>query len=521
MVIFKSPLPEVEIPTGVSLPGFLIQQAARRPSKIAYIDGETGNTRTFGQVVELSQRAAAGYVALGLQPGEVVALYSQNTFDWPVAYYGALLAGGVVTTVNHLYTSHELQQQLEDTGAVMIVTSPDQLEQVHAMRSSIPLRNVIIFGDADGTTSFSTLIESTSPVPDVAIDPTDICLLPSSSGTTGLPKAVMLTHENIVANIWQSMNAALWGEKDILINALPLYHLAGLGAFAHIGFAAGSTTVLLPRFDLEQVLKCVEKYRVTQTVWVPPILLAMTKAPEVDQYDLSSLTRVVSGAAPVGRELGDLFSSRLDCDLCEVYGMTEASPVTHLTPQNRIVLGSTGPLIPNTEGKIVDTATGEELGYNEQGEIWVRGPQVMKGYLNRPDATAITITPDGWLRTGDIGYADENGYFYIVDRLKELIKYKAYQVAPAELEDVLKGHPAILDAAVIGSPDEEAGELPKAFIVTDSNLSEQEIIDYVAERVAPYKKIRLVEFIDAIPKNPSGKILRRELIERERAAVAV
>ncbi len=235
----------------------------------------------------------------------------------------------------------------------------------------------------------------------------------------------MLSHQAIVANICQSIGTDIWHEDDVLLNALPLYHLAGLGAFAHIGFAAGSTTVLLPRFDLEQVLHCVEQYRVTQTVWVPPILLAMTKDPRVDNYDLSSLTCVVSGAAPVGRELGELFTERFRCKLCEVYGMTEASPVTHLTPPDRIIHGSTGPLIPNTEGKIVDTATGDELGYNEQGEIWVRGPQVMKGYLNRPDATAITITPDGWLRTGDIGYADEDGYFYIVDRLKELIKYKA------------------------------------------------------------------------------------------------
>ncbi len=505
MVIFKSPYPEVEIPTDLSLPEFLFERTSRWPDKIAFIDGETGATRTFRQVISDSQRVAAGYASLGLKPGEVMALYSPNTFDWPIAYYGVLLAGGIVTTVNPLYTSHELQRQLQDTGAVMIVTAPDQIERVEQASLGTNLRTTIVFGESSEHESFATLLETEAAPPSLDLNPEDVCLLPSSSGTTGLPKAVILTHQAIVANICQSLGAGLWDEDDILLNALPLYHLAGLGGFIHTGFATGSTIVLLSRYDLELVLRCVEKYRVSATGWVPPILLAMTKDFRVDSYDLSSLKVVVSGAAPVGKELGEIFSDRFRCTLREAFGMTEASPFTFITRVDRIIHGSTGPLIPNTESKIVNTATGDELGYNEQGEIWVRGPQVMKGYLNRPDATAITITPDGWLRTGDIGYADEEGYFYIVDRLKELIKYKAYQVAPAELEDVLKGHPEILDAAVIGSPDEAAGELPKAFVVTESDLSEQEIIDYVAERVAPYKKIRLVEFIDAIPKNPVGQ----------------
>ncbi len=520
MTVFRSPYAQVNIPETVSLARFLIQRGKQRPEKIAFIDGDSGATRTFAEVIDLGHRAAAGYRSLGLQPGEVVAIFNANTFDWPIAYYGALFAGASVTTINPLYTTSELQRQLDDTGAVLLVTSSDQMEKVSNVRVTTGIRAVVTFDDAKGTTSFLSMLDH-GPDPAIDVDPESVCLLPSSSGTTGLPKAVMLTHENIVANIIQCEGADFWTENDTLINVLPFYHLAGLGIFLNLGFAAGSTMVLLPRFDLEMMLKAIEKHRVTKTFLVPPILLAMAKDPRVDQYDLSSLTSVICSAAPVGGELGQLFSGRLACELREGFGMTETSPGISVNPSGKIVYGSAGPLMPNTEGKIVDIQTGDDLGPNERGEIWVRGPQVMKGYLNRPDATAITITPDGWLRTGDIGYADENGYFYIIDRLKELIKYKAYQVAPAELEDVLKGHPEILDAAVVGSPDEEAGELPKAFVVTEADLSEQEIIDYVAERVAPYKKIRLVEFIDAIPKNPSGKILRRDLIERERAAVAV
>ena len=504
MTVFRSPYPEVDVPQNISLPNFLIQRASERPEKVAYVDGISGAKRTFGEVIDLSRRAAAGYKSLGLQPGDTVAIYSPNTFNWPIAYYGVLLAGGVVTTVNPLYTSGELQRQLEDTGAVMIVTSSDQMDRVNQIRDAVSLREVVTFDDTAGTTAFSALL-AYNPAKGIEIDPREVCVLPSSSGTTGLPKTVMLTHQNIVANICQCEAADLWSESDTVLNVLPFFHLAGLGIFANLAFATGATSVLLPRFDLDQMLAAIEKYHVTRTFLVPPILLAMTKDPRVNQYDLSSLNSVICSAAPIGQELAEAFSEKLGCKLREGFGMTETSPGAFLTPSDRIVHGSTGPLMPNTEAKIVDTATGEELGYNEQGEIWVRGPQVMKGYLNRPDATAITITPDGWLRTGDIGYADEDGYFYIVDRLKELIKYKAYQVAPAELEDVLKGHPEILDAAVVGSPDEAAGELPKAFVVTESDLSEQEIIDYVAERVAPYKKIRLVEFIDTIPKNPSGK----------------
>jgi acyl-CoA synthetase (AMP-forming)/AMP-acid ligase II len=290
----------------------------------------------------------------------------------------------------------------------------------------------------------------------------------------------------------------------------------------NLALHVGATVIIMPRFDLEQCLQILEKYHVTVANVVPPIVLAFAKHPLVDKYDLSCLRTLFSGAAPLKENLAEAARTRLGCQVLQGYGLTETSPVTHGARADgpRISLGSIGPPVPNTEAKVADVVTGAELGPDEEGEICVRGPQVMKGYLNQPGATAAMIDADGWLHTGDIGLANGDGCFFVVDRLKELIKYKGMQIAPAELEAVLLGHPSIADAAVIPLEDEEAGEVPKAFVVLKGELTCAEILEYVATRVAPYKKIRSVEVIDQIPKSPSGKILRRILVERQRAAQA-
>jgi acyl-CoA synthetase (AMP-forming)/AMP-acid ligase II len=274
----------------------------------------------------------------------------------------------------------------------------------------------------------------------------------------------------------------------------------------------------MARFDLEQFLKILQDYQITRANLVPPIILALAKHPIVDNYDLSHLKIIMSGAAPLSAELAQACAERIGCIVLQGYGLTETSPVTHVNPEDpaRIKLGSVGVPIANTECAVVSLETGNPLGVREEGEIWIRGPQVMKGYLNNPDATAQTLTPDGWLRTGDVGYVDEDGYFYIVDRVKEMIKYKGLQIAPAELEAVLLTHPAVADAAVIPSPDPEAGEVPKAFVVLKGTATDEELMAYVAARVAPFKKIRRIEFVEQIPKSPSGKILRRVLVQQER-----
>jgi len=280
----------------------------------------------------------------------------------------------------------------------------------------------------------------------------------------------------------------------------------------------GATLVTMPRFDLEGYLALVQAHRATKAHLVPPIVLALAKSPLVERYDLSSLQLVNSGAAPLSAELAQAAAARVGCPVVQGYGMTESSPVTHVTPLDpaRHRLGSIGPPVPNTECRIVDLSSGAELGPGEEGEVCVRGPQVMRGYLDDPEATAATVDPDGWLHTGDVGRADEDGYVVLVDRVKELIKYKGYQVAPAELEAVLLEHPAVAEAAVVGRPDEEAGEVPKAFVALAGDATAEELMAFVAERVAPYKKLRALEFVEEIPKSPSGKLLRRVLNERER-----
>jgi len=376
-----------------------------------------------------------------------------------------------------------------------------------------------VFGEAEGATSFDSLLESDGNVTPVAINPrADLVALPYSSGTTGLPKGVMLTHYNLVANMCQMDGLDYFHRDDTLLCVLPLFHIYGLVVVLNMGLHLGATIVTMPRFDLEQFLGLIQKYRVTLSHIVPPIVLKLAKDPSVEKYDLSSLKMIFSGAAPLGPELSRECMQRIGCGIRQGYGMTETSPVTHSSPADptKMKLGSIGPPAPNTECKLVDPATGAELGPNHEGEVCVRGPQNMKGYLNNPEATARTIDQNGWLHTGDIGYADEDGHFYIVDRVKELIKYKGFQVAPAELEAILLTHPAVADAAVIPCKDDEAGEVPKAFVVVKTETSPAAIMDFVAARVSPHKKIRAVEFIDQIPKSLSGKILRRVLIEKER-----
>ncbi|KPL86356.1 hypothetical protein SE16_13620 [Ardenticatena maritima] len=517
MFMFRSPLPDVTIPV-VPLTDFVLGDAARFGDKPALIDGPTGRTITYTQLAQAVERVAAGLAARGLRKGDVVAVYSPNLPEYAIAFHGTLRAGGIVTTANPLYTVEELTHQLNDAGATFLITIPPLLETALAAAQQSNVREVFVFGEAEGATPFAALLQSEGAAPNVEIDPReDVAVLPYSSGTTGLPKGVMLTHYNLVSNLCQIAALEPLTPDDVLIGILPFFHIYGMIVILNSALNNGATVVSMPRFDLVQFLELMQKHRVTRAHLVPPVVLALAKHPIVDQYDLSALRMIMSGAAPLGEELAVAVSERLGCKVKQAYGMTEASPATHITPDDRIKPAAVGVLVPNTEARIVDPATGQDVGVGERGEIWIRGPQVMKGYLNRPDATAATVDAEGWLHTGDVGYADEDGYFYIVDRVKELIKYKGYQVAPAELEAVLLSHPAVADAAVIPVPDEEAGEIPKAFVVKKADVDADELMAYVAEHVAPYKKVREIEFVESIPKSASGKILRRVLVEQERA----
>ena len=517
-MIYRSPFPDVEIPR-VPLHSFLFEHAEHWPRSAALIDGPTGRILTYAQLTTAVRQTAAGLAARGFSKGDVFAIFSPNLPEYAIAFFGVASAGGVNTTVNPTYTAEELRSQLTDSGATYLVTIPQFLDTAREAATGTGVKEIFVFGDTAGATPFASLMIDGNP-PSIEIDPVDdVVALPYSSGTTGLPKGVMLTHYNLVANLSQVNAVEQTTPSDVLLGILPFYHIYGMTVIMSSALRVGATIVTMPRFELEQFLGLVQKYGVTVGYLVPPIVLALAKHPVVDNYDLSTLESIMSGAAPLPEPVGHTCATRNHVIVRQGYGLTETSPVTHANPKSLpIKLSSVGPAMPNTTYRIVDLTTCEDVPHGELGEVWIQGPQVMKGYLHNPDATRAMIDEHGWLHTGDIGRADEDGYLYVVDRVKELIKYKGLQVAPAELEAIVQSHPAVADVAVIPSPDEEAGEVPKAFVVVkpDATLTADELMLFVSERISPQKKIRRVEFIDAIPKVPSGKILRRQLVERER-----
>lgn len=525
-MLFKSPYPDVVIPH-TDLTSFFLSRIEAYGDKTAVVNGITHLSYNFKQLADAIKSAAFGLHKRGLKKGDVLAIYSPNVPEYIIAFHAASLIGGIITTINPLYTVEEIHHQLKDSGACIMVTVSQFLEHAKSAVIGTAVKEIFTFDAAKDATPFTELLGETGSIYDINIDPlVDVVALPYSSGTTGFPKGVMLTHTNIIANIVQAegiSNYHLVTVEDRVIGVLPFFHIYGMVVVMNMTLVTGATIVTMPRFDLMQFLELIQKYRITRTNLVPPILVALAKHPLIDQYDLSSLVELFSGAAPLSSELALEVSKRLKgCSVIQGYGLTETSPVTHV--YNRSMskterLGSVGPPIPNTENQVIDVDTSLPLGVNQRGEIWTRGPQVMKGYLNNQKATQLTIDEQGWLHTGDIGYVDEDGNFYIVDRLKELIKYKGYQVAPAELEALLLTHSGIADAAVIPVPDEEAGEIPKAFVVKrqGNDFTEEQLMAWVSEHVSPQKKIRQVEFIDVIPKSLSGKILRRVLVDKERA----
>ena len=518
-MIITGPYPDVQVPLTALTP-FVLRRAKELGDKPALIDGPTGRTVTHGQLADAISIVAHNLAARGFKKGEVFGILSSNCPEYGIAFHAIATLGGIVTPINPLYTKYEIAHQLKDSGARFLVTAPSCIEKASEAAKEAGAEEVFVFGEAEGATPFDTLMVDNGRAEQVEVDPMeDLIALPYSSGTTGLPKGVMLTHHNLVANICQMEGLCYFYETDTLICVLPLFHIYGLVVVLNMGLYSGATIVMMPRFDLETFLKAVQDYNVSLAHLVPPIVLALSKHPIVDNYKLPHLKTIFSGAAPLGEELTRACMDRIGCVVRQGYGMTETSPVTHSTPAPPHItkFGSVGVPAPNTECKIVDLESGEPLGPGERGEVCVRGPQIMKGYLNNPEATAQTIDSDAWLHTGDIGYADEDGHFFIVDRAKELIKYKGFQVPPAELEAVLLTHPCIADCAVIPYPDDEAGEVPKGIIVLKEPIEPEVILQYVAERVAPHKRIRHLEFTDKIPKSPSGKILRRVLVDAEKA----
>jgi acyl-CoA synthetase (AMP-forming)/AMP-acid ligase II len=524
-MIFRSRFPQPYIPDQ-DLSAFVLAGAGDHLDRPALIDAASGRQLSYGDLRTQVDRLAGGLAQLGVGKGDVVAILLPNLPEYPVVFLGIARVGAASTTLNPTYTSREIAAQLADSGASVVVTTPESLDKTQA--ASGPGVRLVVLGEASGdAVGFGDLLDAGWPAPTVEVDPAeDLATLPYSSGTTGLPKGVMLTHRNLVANAVQCAPFYA-GPDDVVLAVAPFFHIMGMAVTMVGGLCRGATLVTMPRFDLEACLRAIQDHRVASTVVAPPITTALAKHPLVDSYDLSSLRLLTTGGAPLGAGVQQACAARLGCRTAQGWGMTELAGAGSVSPpadQAADKPGTVGWCVAGAEMRIVDPAGGAELGAGEVGELWFRGPNVMKGYLHNPEATAATLSDDGWCRTGDIGQVDRDGFVQIVDRLKELIKYKAYHVAPAELEAVLISHPLIADAAVVASPDEEAGEVPKAFLVlqdqqtTDPEGVAKQVMAYMAEQVAPYKRVRRYEFLEAIPRTPSGKIVRRGLIERERLA---
>lgn len=527
----RSTFADVEIPN-MSVYDYLFADLTDEDrARTALVDGTTGAKTTYGELAAQVNAVAGALAARGATPGTVIGLLCPNAPAFAVVFHGILRAGCIVTTINSLYTADEITNQLQDAEATWLITVSPLLGNAAVAAASAMLADdhLVVLDGAEGHPSLRDLLTQGAPAPDVHIDPaTQVAVLPYSSGTTGRPKGVMLSHRNLVANVAQSM-ATIGVEKgEVVLAVLPFYHIYGLTVLLNFALKTRSTLVTMPRFDLPEFLRIIQDFSCTWVFIAPPIAVALAKHPIVDQYDLSSVKAIFSGAAPLDANLANSVAKRLDTVVRQGYGMTELSPVSHVVPLARddISLNSIGLVLPNMESKLVDPETGEEIplpasGTSAAGELMCKGPNVMLGYLNNDEATHEMLEADGWLHTGDIATVDSDGIYTIVERLKELIKYKGYQVAPAVLEALLLQHPRVADVAVIGVKDEDGQEVPKAFVVIQQGeeLTDVEVMEFVTAHVAPHEKVRRVEFIEVIPKSTSGKILRKDLRARETAAV--
>ena len=518
----RSPYPDVEIPD-VSLTAFLFGDFGDRADAPAFVDGASGRSITFGELATMVDKIAAALAERGVGAGDVVGLFAPNSPEWAAVFHGVLRANAIVTSANSLYTPGELAHQLADSGAKLLVTVSPFLDRARAAlaEAGLPDGAVLTLDAVEGVTSLADLLATTATPPELTTTAGDTAVLPYSSGTTGRAKGVILTHRNLVANLCQFAPMGNVGSETKILAVLPFFHIYGMTVMMNAGLHKRATVVTMPKFDLAEFLRVISEYEVGRIYIAPPVAVALAKHPMVDDYDLSCIDVIFSGAAPLDAELGHAMGKRLGCKVLQGYGMTELSPVSHCMPDDRpdMDLNSSGFALPNITCKLVDPETGEEVGAGGRGELWVQGPNVMSGYLNNPEATAFTLDDEGYLHTGDIAEVTDECVFSIVDRVKELIKYKGYQVPPAELEALLLTHDKIADVAVIGVRDEEGEEVPKAFVVTQASaeLTADDVMAFVAERIAPHKKVRVVEFIDEIPKSASGKILRKDLRAREAA----
>jgi len=519
----------------VPLQEILHKCAKEFPQKTSIIYG--GRETTYVQLETRSNQFALSLVKLGVKKGDRVAIFLPNIPQFIITYFGVIKAGAVVTAINPLYREREVECQLKDSEAQTIVTLDSLYPTIVKSKQKTKLKNVILTGkdeycykktrpiDVTNTIAFQALSEKeASNPPNVKLNPNeDLAALQYTGGTTGTAKGAMLTHTNLLSN---ALSFAAWIKgttaQETFLTALPLFHIYGMTTSMTVPISLAAKMVLMPRFEPAKALEAIQKHRVTVFCSVPTMYSTLLANPELGKYDLTSIRACISGASPLPPQTQKQFMQATGGSLVEGYGLTEASPVTHCNPVDTIMkmlkVGSIGLPLPDTDARIVDLGSASKtLGVGETGELEVKGPQVMKGYWRKPEETALVLH-DGWLLTGDIAHMDKDGYFYITDRKKDLIKYSGYSVYPRDLEDLLYEHPAVKLCAVIGKPDPLAGEIPKAFIVLKEGalVSAEEIKSFVNDKVAPYKAIREVEFRKDLPVSSAGKVLKRQLREEKR-----
>jgi long-chain acyl-CoA synthetase len=505
----------------------LAHTAERYPEQVALVFGE--GRLTYREYNALVNILANALLALGIRQGQTVCLFLPNRLEFVISWFAITRIGAVASPLNPAYKEREVAYQLANSEAVALIVQQSLLPIVSAVREQVPALRHLLVVDAEraqpaqGIHSFEHLLSSQPSTPPTGIVPgwEDLVLLPYSSGTTGQPKGVMLSHKNLVVNAYQSVATAQITSADRMLCSLPLYHIYGIMLMG-CAVLAGARLVLMERFEPGRWLQLIQEHSVTIVYSVPQMLNTIAAWPELARYNLSSVRFNQCGAAPVPPALARRFEECTGITVMTSYGLTEASPGTHSNPvydPRLIKVETIGLPIHDTEQKIVDIESGQiELGPGEEGELVVKGPQVMLGYWKAPEATAQALR-NGWLHTGDIGWRDAEGYVTITDRKKEMIKYKGFSIAPAQIEALLLEHPAVADVAVIGRPDPEAGEIPKAFVVLRPGHQQQsadELLAWANGKLATYKNVRELVYIDAIPRNPSGKILRRVLKEQER-----
>ncbi|GMI77822.1 ARABIDOPSIS THALIANA 4-COUMARATE:COA LIGASE 1, 4-coumarate:CoA ligase 1, 4-COUMARATE:COA LIGASE 1 [Hibiscus trionum] len=522
--IFRSKLPDIYIPNHLPLHTYCFEKLSDVASKPCLIDGTTGKIYTYEEVELTARRVASGLNKLGIRQREVIMLLLPNTPEFVLSFLGASFRGAIMTAANPFCTPAEIVKQVKASSAKLIITLASYVDKVKEFAKDNDVKVMCIDSAPEGCLHFSELTQADErDLVTVEIERDDVVALPYSSGTTGFPKGVMLTHKGLVTSVAQQVDGEnpnlYFHSEDVILCALPMFHIYGLNSIMLCGLRVGAAILIMQKFEIGLLLELIQKHKITIAPMVPPLVLLIAKASETDKYDLSSVRMVKSGAAPLGQELEDAVKVKFPgAKFGQGYGMTEAGPVLAMClgfakEPFETKSGACGTVVRNAEMKIVDPDTGSSLPRNQAGEICIRGDQIMKGYLNDPEATARTIDKDGWLHTGDIGYIDDDDELFIVDRLKELIKYKGFQVAPAELEAMLIAHPDIVDAAVVAMKDEASGEVPVAFVVRSekSQISEDEIKQYISKQVVYYKRLKRVFFAETIPKAPSGKILRKDL----------